>query len=167
MTGSLPLERTNTCATPGPRKSRAGVRVAFLFDTDAISELLRPQPLRAYVEWLGVVPREEQVASAVTIGERFKGAYRSQASERHVRNIEERVLPALTVRPYDVATARGFGRIRAALERKGRIFPDVDLQIAATAIHHGLALVPGDVRHFERIADLRLNRILAEARRDR
>lgn len=141
--------------------------MAFLFDTDAISELLRPRPLVAYVEWLRAVPREEQFASAVTIGELFKGAYRSRASDRHLRNIEERVLPALTVLPYDVATARVFGRIRAALEQNGTILPDADLQIAATAIHHGLELVTGNVRHFECIPDVRVNRVLAEARRER
>lgn len=141
--------------------------MAFLFDTDAISELLRPRPLAAYVEWLRAVPREEQFASAVTLGELFKGACRSPAGERHLRNIEERVLPALTVLPYDVATARVFGRIRAALEQNGTILPDADLQIAATAIHHGLELVTGNVRHFERIPDVRLNRFLAEARQGR
>jgi len=33
----------------------------------------------------------------VTIGELFKGAYRSRAREHHLRNIEERILPAVTV----------------------------------------------------------------------
>ena len=85
--------------------------VAYLFDTDAISELLRPRPLPRYVEWLKTLPREDQYTSAVTVGELFKGAYRSRAKERHLKNIEERVLPAVTVLPYDVATARVFGRI--------------------------------------------------------
>lgn len=139
--------------------------MAFLFDTDAISELLRPRPLAMYVEWLAAVPREGQFASAVTIGELFKGAYRSQAVERHLRNVEQGVLPAVTVLPYDVAIAREFGRIRAALEQAGTILPDADLQIAATAIHHGLELVTGNIRHFERVPGLGLNRILLEARR--
>jgi len=53
--------------------------MAYLFDTDAISEVLRRQPLEPYLDWLGTVPREEQFASAVTVGELYKGAYRSQA----------------------------------------------------------------------------------------
>jgi predicted nucleic acid-binding protein len=51
--------------------------VAFLFDTDAISEVLKRRPLPAYVAWLRTVPRVEQFTSAVVIGELFKGAYRS------------------------------------------------------------------------------------------
>ncbi len=139
--------------------------MAYLFDTDAISEVLRPRPLPGYVEWLARVPREEQFASAVTIGELYKGAFRSAARDRHLANIEGRVLPALTVLPYDVATARVFGEIRAALEAAGTIVADADLQIAATAIYHGLELVTGNLRHFERIPGLRHSRVLAEARR--
>ena len=138
--------------------------MAYLFDTDAISELLRPRPLQAYLEWLKTIPRDAQFTSAVTVGELFKGAYRSAAKERHLKNIEERVLPAVTTLPYDVAAARVFGEIRADLERSGNILPDADLQIAATAHYHGLELVTGNLRHFMRIPDLRLNRILAESR---
>ena len=141
--------------------------MAYLFDTDAISELLKPRPLPRYVEWLRTIPREDQFTSAVSIGELYKGAYRSKAKERHLENIETRVLPAVTVLPYDVAVSRVFGQIRAALEEAGTILPDADLQIAATAIYHGPELVTGNVRHFERIPGLRVNRILTEARENR
>jgi tRNA(fMet)-specific endonuclease VapC len=138
--------------------------MAFLFDTDAISELLRPRPARAYTKWLMNIPREEQFTSAVVIGELYKGAYRSQARERHVTNIEQRILPAVTVLPYDTGTAKVFGRIRAYLEETGTILPDADIQIAATALCHDLELVTGNLRHFSRIGSLKLNTILADSR---
>lgn len=108
--------------------------------------------------------REAQFTSAVSVGELYKGAFRSPARDRHLHNIEGRVLPAITVLPYDVATARVFGQIHASLEAAGTILDDADLQIAATAIHHDLDLVTGNLRHFARVPGLRLNRILAEAR---
>jgi tRNA(fMet)-specific endonuclease VapC len=138
--------------------------MAYLFDTDAISELLRPRPLNIYVEWLGTVPREEQFTSAVVIGELYKSAYRSRARQKHLKNIEQRILPAVTALPYDVATAKVFGQIRAKLEEAGTILPDADIQIAATAIYHDLELVSGNLRHFSRIAELKLNHILSKAR---
>ena len=141
--------------------------MAYLFGTDAISELLRPRPLSAYVDWISAVPREEQFTSAVVVGELYKGAYRSQAQELHLANIERRILPAVTVLPYDVAAARVFGKIRAWLEEKGTILPDADLQIAATAIYHDLELVSGNLRHFSRITELKINPILADARLER
>ena len=138
--------------------------MAFLFDTDAISELLRPRPAKAYIKWLLSVSREEQYTSAVVIGELYKGAYRSAVSDRHISNIEQRILPAVTVLPYDTGTAKVFGRIRAELEEKGAILPDADLQIAATAVGHGLELVTGNLQHFSRINGLKINTILADSR---
>jgi predicted nucleic acid-binding protein len=116
------------------------------------------------LDWLRTIPRDTQFTSAVTVGELFKGAYRSAAKERHLKNIEDRILPAATTLPYDVSTARVFGQIRADLERSGNILPDADLQIAATALYHDLELVTGNLRHFLRIPDLRVNHILADSR---
>lgn len=116
------------------------------------------------MKWLGSVPREDQFVSAVTIGELYHGAYRSEARERHLKNIDERILPAVTVLPYDTATARTHGQIRALLAGKGKPLADADLQIAATALYHGLELVTGNLRHFQRIPDLMLNTVLADNR---
>jgi predicted nucleic acid-binding protein len=91
--------------------------LAFLFDTDAISELLRPRPAAAYLEWL--------------------------------TNVSRKV----------------YGRIRARLEENRAILPDADLQIAATALYHGLELVTGNLRHFQRINGLEVNAVLANSRR--
>ena len=138
--------------------------MAYLFDTDAISELLRPRPAAAYVRWLRAVPREEQYTSAVVVGELYQGAFRSPAAARHLENIEKRVLPSVTVLSYDAPAARVYGEVRARLEAAGRPLADADLQIAATALLHDLELVTGNVRHFERVPQLRISAALAEAR---
>jgi predicted nucleic acid-binding protein len=138
--------------------------MAFLFDTDAISELLRPRPHASYVAWLETIRREDQFTSAVVIGELYRGAWRSAARERHLANIENRVLPAVTVLPYDLPAARTCGEISARLEESGMMLADADLQIAATAVHHGLTLVTGNLRHFQRVPGLKLDRVLADAR---
>lgn len=138
--------------------------MAFLFDTDAISEVLRKTPAAAYLTWLATVPRDEQYASAVSIAELFKGAYRSDARERHLENILGRVLPAVTVLPFDTAAAPVFGRLSADLERAGQRLADADLMIAATAIHHDLTLVTGNLRHFRRVPGLEIVSVLADAR---
>jgi predicted nucleic acid-binding protein len=140
--------------------------VAYLFDTDAISELLRARPYPTYVEWLRHLPREEQFTSAVVIGELYRGAFRSPARERHLDNIRQRILPAVTVLPYDVAVAQVYGSLSAQLEEAGQVLADADLQIAATAIFHDMELVTGNLRHFVRISHLRCNTILADARKE-
>jgi len=138
--------------------------MAYLFDTDAISELLKPRPAAGFVSWLAAIPREEQFTSAVVVGELYKGAFRSSAVARHLENIEKRVLPAVTVLSYDAAAARVYGQIRALLESAGRPLADADLQIAATALLHDLVLVTGNVKHFKRVPQLRISPALAEAR---
>jgi len=139
--------------------------MAYLFDTDAISELLRPQPAPAYVKWLRGIPRQDQFTSAVVFGELYRGAFRSSARERHLVNIRQHVLPAVTVLPYDVAVAEVYGMISAQLEESGQVLADADLQIAATAVYHDLELVSGNLRHFARIPQLRCNAILTKSRR--
>ena len=137
----------------------------FLFDTDAVSELLRPKPAPGYVKWVRSVPREDQYLSAISVGELYHGAFRSPARDRHLKNIEARILPAATILPFDQAVAKVFGRIRAELEAAGCRLEDADLQIAATAVYHGLELVTGNVRHFARISELDVNRVLDDTRR--
>lgn len=139
--------------------------MAYLFDTDAISELLRSRPASTYVEWLRAVPQEDQFTSAVVIGELYRGAFRSPARERHLANIRERILPAVTVLPYDVAVAEVCGFLSAELEKTGQVLADADLQIASTAVYHNLELVTGNLRHFARIPRLRCEPVLANSRR--
>src|SRR5512139_3756146 len=100
--------------------------MAYLFDTDAISEVLKPRPAAGYVRWLAAIPREEQYTSAGVVGELCKGAFRSAAVARHLANIEKRILPAVTVLSYDTAAARVYGQIRAHLESAGLMLADAD-----------------------------------------
>ena len=84
-----------------------------------------------------------------------------------MEKIEARVLPAITVLPFDLEVARVFGEVQAALMKDGLSPGDVDVQIAATALRHGLVLVTGNIRHHERVAGLRLERALADSRAHR
>ena len=119
--------------------------MAYLFDTDAISEVLRPKPLHRYVRWLQTIPRAEQFTSAVVVGELFKGAFRSRNAARHLRNIESRVLPAVTVLPYDLEVARVYGAMQAHLE-------DAVQDINAPAPESATAGAPGHLRGTSRRA---------------
>lgn len=137
--------------------------MAYLFDTDAISELFKKRPAARYVRWLSGVAREDQFTSAVAIGELYRGAYRSTEPKRHLGNID-RVLSTLTVLPFDAMVARFYGAVSAKLASRGAGLADADLQIGATALAHGLELVTGNFRHFERVPDLKLHRALVSAR---
>ena len=138
--------------------------MAYLFDTDAISEVWRPRPAPDYLDWLSQIHREEQFTSAVTVGELYRGAFRSQARDKYLAMIEQRTLPLFTVLPYDAEVARVYGQCRAEMEAAGNIVAEPDLQIAATALYFGLTVVTGNIKHFAKVPNLRLNSVLYEAR---
>ena len=69
--------------------------------------------------------------------------------------------------PFDGAAAAVYGQLRAALEDDGITVADLDLQIGATALTHGLTLVTGNLRHYQRMPGLVLQRVLADARASR
>ncbi len=128
--------------------------MSFLFDTNAISEVMRPRPNEAYVDWLRHLPREEQFTCSVVMGEMYAGAYSSPSPTKWIDRIERFVLPSVTVLNFDLDTARVYGRIRAELRRAGQIIDEADMMIAATAIHHGLTVVTANVSHFARVPGL-------------
>jgi tRNA(fMet)-specific endonuclease VapC len=137
---------------------------AYLFHADAIAEALRSEPRVAYVEWLRSLPREEQFASAVSLADLYRGADECTDPANQVRHIEERVLPALTVLPFDAATARFFGALRAD-STLPRDISTRDLQVAATALHHGLEIVTSRTGLFRDIPGLRVRPLPRSRRR--
>ncbi len=130
--------------------------MAYLFDTNAISEVFRPRPNPTFVGWLETLPRQFQFTSTVVIAELFAAAYRAENGERWRRRIEDRVLQTLTILPFDLACAREAGRLQAELGRLGRPLDTADLQIAATALVYDLIVVTANRRHFERISGLEI-----------
>ncbi len=88
--------------------------------------------------------------SVVTVGEIEQGVTQQQQQDvpfaRDLGLWLDRVLGWYGDRilPVDVASARRWGQLSAALGHGG-----VDILIAATALEHGLTVVTRNVRHFE------------------
>ncbi len=126
----------------------------YLLDTDILSNLIKRSPSAVLLAKLASVPAERQFTSSVTLGELTYGAYRAGSrSEYLLSRIETKLLPNLTVLPFDAA-ARRYGELRAHLERRGTPIGDADSCIAAIALVRNLTMVTGNVRHFERVPGL-------------
>jgi predicted nucleic acid-binding protein len=136
---------------------------AFLFHADAIAEALRSEPRRAFVEWLRSLPREAQFTSAVSVADLYRGADESKDPLAHIQHIEERVLPAVTVLPFDVAVARTFGELIAEIGDATDL-SNREIQVAATALYHGLDVVTSRTGRFRAVPGLRV-RPIPRARR--
>lgn len=130
--------------------------VMYLFDTDTISNVLKRRPSEALLQRLESVPADEQFISAITVAEIVYGAMKSEHPKRHLNNLDNILLPAVNVINFDSAAAFQAGCIRAELEKSGQPLSFTDIQIAAIAISHNMLLVTGNLRHFKRIKDLRV-----------
>jgi tRNA(fMet)-specific endonuclease VapC len=64
--------------------------------------------------------------------------------------------------PFDEAAAERYGVLRARLERDGRRPAEPDLGIASIALSRDATLVTGNVRHFARVPDLRVENWLLD-----
>jgi len=131
--------------------------VAFLFDTNAISELFRREPNTDFVAWVGRLPREEQFTSVVVVAELLAGAEASPAPAKWCKRIHEAVLPRITVLPMDLEVAAEFGRVKARLTRQGTPIGDTDSFIAATAVRYDLTMVTANLNNMSQVSGLRLH----------
>ena len=123
----------------------------FLFDTDIITNIVKPRPSLNLLEKLDQLSKNQQHISTVTISEIVYGAEKSHRPDFHLNNLENLLLPAVNIIGFDTKAAYVCGRIRAELERRGTPLDLADLEIASIAIANNLTLVTNNVRHFKRV----------------
>ncbi len=132
----------------------------YCFDTDVLSATMRREPDLALVRRLAQLPPSEQFTTAITLGELLYGAER-RGSDRLREAVRGLVAGALTVLPFDEPAAEAYGSLRARLESAGEPLAEPDLRIASIALARDLTLVTANVRHFDRVPDLRVENWLA------
>ena len=128
----------------------------YLFDTDTISNLLKKRPSLTLLRKLAGLSAQEQFTSSITVGELIYCAYRSTRTDYFLQKLDEPVWPNINIVPFDEAAARIYGQLRAKLERTGTTLSEPDLRIASIALFSQLTLITGNIRHFSKVPDLRL-----------
>jgi predicted nucleic acid-binding protein len=123
----------------------------FLLDTNVISELVKPKPDSAVVEWIEATDEELLFLSVLTLGEIRKGIALLKDPARQVR-LEAWVVGALPVRfanrilSIDKSVAERWGVLTAqAKTTTNHNLPVIDGLLAATAQHHNLTLVTRNI----------------------
>ena len=119
-----------------------------------MSRVVKAAPPQALIERLSKVPRALQFTTSINAAEVFYGACRTARRDELIRAFEDLVLSRLTVLPFDIESARVFGRLKTSLEACGLPRSEPDLRIAAIALQHRLTIVTGNVRHFSDIPGL-------------
>ena len=107
------------------------------------------------VEALERLSSEGLAVSIVAVAEVYEGAFGMTDPEGMLAAFQE-FLGSYAILPLNDSFVERFARLRAGLRRQGQLIPDMDLLIAATALHDDLTLLTCNVRHFARIPELRL-----------
>ena len=128
----------------------------YLFDTDTIIALMKEKGKGALAKRIDDIPFYQQFLSSITLSELVYGACCSNRENYHLGMIRDELLCNVQIISFDIPAAYQAGKLRAALRKQGNPISFPDLQIAAIALAKNLTLVTGNVRHFERVPDLRV-----------
>ena len=124
----------------------------YMLDTNICIYLIKRRPAEVVRRFLAQDPAELCI-SAVSHAELMHGVEKSQAPPKH-RLALSLLLSPLAILPFDGRAAEEYGRIRAALERRGAPIGPMDLLIAAHARAAGLTVVTNNTREFDRVDGL-------------
>jgi predicted nucleic acid-binding protein len=120
--------------------------MAFLCDTNILSEVMRRRPQPSVSEWFS--QQEKIYLSVITVEEIFYGLAYKEA-KRQLEWFEKFLRLRAKVLPITPAIARRCGLWRGEFRRQGLVRTQADLLIAATAETHNLVLVTRNTRDFE------------------
>jgi len=124
----------------------------ILLDTDICVELLRGNA-KVIDKRQGY--NEKVAISFMSVAELFYGAEKSDNAGENSRLIEEFFI-TIEIIHSDLEILRKFGELKAKLGSAGNILADADIFIAATTLAKCSVLITGNVNHFKRIEELRI-----------
>jgi toxin FitB len=121
----------------------------YLLDTNVISELRKPRPHPAVVDWLRAVPTDNLHLSAMTIGELQAGVEVTRTQDpAKAEEIEfwiDQVASTWNVLPLDARVMRAWARLMVGKENE----LIEDGLIAAVALVHRLTVVTRNIKDFK------------------
>jgi len=123
----------------------------YLLDTNVISELVSAKPNKQVLSWFEQIPTNTLFLSVLTLGEIRKGIEKVQEGQRKNKLLiwleheltdmfGERILP------ISLEIADRWGKLQGQVKRT---MPAIDSLIAATVLHHDMALVTRNGVDFE------------------
>lgn len=129
--------------------------MAWLLDTNILSEIRKPKPELKVVTFVSGTPLDELYVSAVTLAELRFGIERLSHGSTQRANLTQwlthTIRPMFNDRVLPVTEDIIF-RWRALMEdgrKSGHTYSQPDLLIAATALQHGLTVVTRDRSDFD------------------
>ena len=126
----------------------------MMLDTNICIYIIKQKPLSVKQKFESF-DIGELCISSITVAELMYGVYKSQQLERNLQALERFLMP-FEVLEFNFSAAAAYGKIRAALEKKGQVIGGLDMQIAGHAISLDMTVVTNNIKEFERVDGLML-----------
>ncbi|SDP39707.1 type II toxin-antitoxin system VapC family toxin [Phyllobacterium sp. OV277] len=126
----------------------------ILLDTNILSEVRRPEPELAVLDWLAQLDEDRAFISVISVAEIRRGIALLDEGRRRTA-LADWLANELTERfsgrilPVDPQVAISWGDLMAVSKRKGMSIASMDGLIAATAVTHNLTLATRNVKDFQ------------------
>ena len=128
----------------------------FLVDTCVLSELAKRRPNPNVVRWMERHCADGQFfVSAVTIGEIMEGIESLPSGDKNRQKLAKWFKSSIldvykdSIIAFDRDVALKWGEIKGRTNQMGKVRPDLDAQIAATALVHDMTVLTRNVADME------------------
>jgi tRNA(fMet)-specific endonuclease VapC len=125
-----------------------------LLDTDICIYLIREQP-ETLIKQFDRYAVGDVGISTITLAELEYGISKSSKPARNKEALDQFTTP-LVVADFDRPATAAYGKLRAALEKRGHMIGGMDLLIAAHAVSLSVPIVTHNVREFRSVPGLRV-----------
>lgn len=125
----------------------------LMLDTNICIDLIRDRP-PSFLERVASHAVGEIGISVITLAELEYGVSKSSRPAKNREALDQFVSP-LAVAAFERQATAVYGRLRAALEKKGQSIGSLDLLIAAHAVNLDVRLITHNVREFGRVPGLK------------
>lgn len=126
----------------------------LMLDTNVCIDLIKERPPSVLERFASHAVGDIGI-SVITLAELEYGVSRSSRPAKNREALDQFVAP-LEVAPFNRQATAVYGRLRAALEKKGQSIGSMDLLIAAHAVSLDVRLITHNLREFGRVPDLQI-----------
>lgn len=125
----------------------------YMLDTDICSYILKERPISP-LEKFSTIRTSWMTVSIITVAELLYGVTSSPNKKIDIIVIDK-FLSRLKVLNWDRDAANEYAKLRATLEKNGKISGNMDMMIAAHALSVNATLVSNNLRHFASVPKLK------------
>ena len=129
----------------------------YLIDSDMLIYFLKGK--QEVVKRISQIPIDNLYTSRINYTELIYGAYNSARIEQNLKVIEP-FLDNFKILEFTKKSSLIFAKEKTRLKKNGNIIADMDLMIASIAIENDCILITNNIKHFQRIQNLELEKKL-------